>query len=167
MLTNSQKNKNLIIYSLNHFHMQSVSNENSHVDIPYTNSLFVCNLQKIIVLLQYKYSYNKNNKINIGYSYHFQDQLLQKIVDYIYSSAYEPITIYEICKKFCVSRSSLQLLFKNNLNISPKNFMIQYKMKKSKELILENKYTISEILVCIPSNRQLKKYKTFVLFNIN
>ena len=57
----------------------------------------------------------------------------------------EPITIEELCSKFSVSRSSLQTLFKNNLNTSPKKYINDIKLAKSKLLIKENKYTISEI----------------------
>lgn len=57
----------------------------------------------------------------------------------------EPLTIEEICMYFSISRSSLQMLFKTNMNISPKNLMIKMKLQKSKELISDNKYTISEI----------------------
>ena len=53
--------------------------------------------------------------------------------------------IEDICSKFAVSRSSLQMLFKNNLNITPKKYINDLKLAKSKLLIKENKYTISEI----------------------
>jgi len=56
-----------------------------------------------------------------------------------------PISIDELCSKFLVSRSSLQTLFKNNLNTSPKKYINDLKLSKSKQLIKENKYTISEI----------------------
>nr|WP_277613723.1 MULTISPECIES: helix-turn-helix transcriptional regulator [Terrisporobacter] len=57
----------------------------------------------------------------------------------------EPITIEDICNKFAISRSSLQTLFKNNLNTTPKKYVSELKLAKSKLLIKENKYTISEI----------------------
>ena len=57
----------------------------------------------------------------------------------------EPITIEEICHKFFMSRSSLQALFKMYLHSSPKSYLLNIKLQKSKELIRENQYTISEI----------------------
>ena len=38
----------------------------------------------------------------------------------------------DLCNKFSVSRSSLQTLFKNNLNISPKKYINDLKLSKSK-----------------------------------
>ncbi|MCQ4380194.1 AraC family transcriptional regulator, partial [Clostridioides difficile] len=66
------------------------------------------------------------------------------IVDYINKMVCEPITVEELCSKFSVSRSSLQTLFKNNLDTSPKKYINDLKLSKSKQLIKENKYTISE-----------------------
>ena len=54
-------------------------------------------------------------------------------------------TIEEICHKFSISRSSLQTLFKNNLNMAPKQYISDLKLNKSKLLIKESVYTISEI----------------------
>ena len=57
----------------------------------------------------------------------------------------EPITIEQICHKFFMSRTSLQALFKMYLHNSPKSYLLGIKLQKSKELIRENQYTISEI----------------------
>ena len=57
----------------------------------------------------------------------------------------EQVTMEEICHEFYISRSTLQTLFKTHLNTSPKNYLLNIKLQKSKELIRENQYTISEI----------------------
>ena len=64
----------------------------------------------------------------------------------------EPIAIEDLCSKFSVSRSSLQTLFKNNLDTSPKKYINDLKLSKSKQLIKENKYTISEIAFMLGFN---------------
>ena len=56
-----------------------------------------------------------------------------------------PLSIEDITEYFSISRSSLQALFKANINKAPKNYIINLKLKRSKELLLENKYTITEI----------------------
>ena len=105
----------------------------------------LCYLQEIIILLtQYDLSIDQK-RVSTGSMQHFQDELLHEILDYMNEMITEPLTIEEICHKFSISRSSLQTLFRNNLEISPKNYMVQIKLRKSKELIRENKYTISEI----------------------
>ena len=82
----------------------------------------------------------------------FQDELLEGILEYIDKMICSPITIKEICNKFSISRSSLQTLFKNNLNTSPKKYINDLKMSKSKQLIKEDKYTISEIAFMLGIN---------------
>ena len=75
----------------------------------------------------------------------FENELLNEIVIFINDSIYEQITIEEICLKFSISRSSLQTLFKNNLGVAPKQYISDLKLNKSKLLIKESVYTISEI----------------------
>ena len=58
---------------------------------------------------------------------HYQDELLERIINYIEESICEPLTIAEICQKFSISRSSLQLLFKENLDQTPKKYISDMK----------------------------------------
>ena len=74
-----------------------------------------------------------------------QNDLLSEILAYMNKRLTEPLTIEDICHEFFISRSSLQALFKTHLNTSPKNYLLNIKLQKSKELIRENQYTISEI----------------------
>lgn len=74
-----------------------------------------------------------------------EDEFLNEIIIYINDNIYSPITIEQLCHEFSISRSSLQQLFNKNLNIAPKQYISQLKLKKAKYLIKENKYTISEI----------------------
>lgn len=73
------------------------------------------------------------------------NDLLSEILAFMNKHIAEPITIEEICHEFFISRSSLQALFKTHLNSSPKNYLLNIKLQKSKELIRQNQYTISEI----------------------
>ena len=75
----------------------------------------------------------------------YQDELFERIVAYVESKICEPLTIAEICQQFSLSRSSLQLLFKNAVNQSPKKYISDMKLEKSCQMLRENKYTISEI----------------------
>lgn len=115
---------------------------------PYAQTLMLCYLQEIIILLlQLSNSPESNKPVALGNHamQHFQEDVLQQILEYMKQSVSEAITIEEICQKFSISRSTLQALFKTHLQDSPKNYLINLKLQKSKELIRENKYTISEI----------------------
>ena len=127
-------------------------NESSS-QIPYMNSLMLCLLQETIIrLLQSEFIGHKENHPVTEVRQHYQDELLNKILSYINETITEPITVAEICQKFSLSRSSLQILFKENLQQTPKKYISELKLDKSCQLIRENKYTISEIALMLGFN---------------
>lgn len=114
-------------------------------EIFYDNELMLCYLKELIVkLLQYDFLSN-TPVASTPMQQRFENELLNEIIIYINENIYESFTIEEICHKFSISRSSLQTLFKNNLNIAPKQYISDLKLNKSKLLIKESMYTISEI----------------------
>ena len=121
--------------------------------IPYMNSLMLCLLQETVIrLLQSEFIGQKNDRPVTGARLHYQDELLEKILAYIDETIYEPLSIAELCQKFSMSRSSLQILFKENMDISPKKYINEMKLEKSRQMICENKYTISEIALMLGFN---------------
>lgn len=121
--------------------------------IAYSENLILSNLYEIIIrLFQYDYLEVDDSKLPTEVQQHFQDELLEGILKYINEMICSPISIEELCSKFSISRSSLQTLFKNNLNTSPKKYINDLKLSKSKQLIRENKYTISEIAFMLGFN---------------
>lgn len=141
---------NNIFHCTNDMHtiLKKFINESSS-QLPYSKTLMLCHLQEVIILLLQSAIAIKKEKSNIKIGnnaiQHYQNELFNEIISYMNEKIYDPITIEEICQKFSISRSSLQALFKTHMNDSPKNHLINIKLQKSKELILENKYTISEI----------------------
>ncbi|MGL5414260.1 MAG: helix-turn-helix domain-containing protein [Clostridium sp.] len=120
--------------------------KNISLNIPYSQNLILSNFHEIIIrLFQYDYVEKEDIKPVLESHEHFQDELLGKIIVYIDDMICEPITVEELCDKFALSRSSLQTLFKSNLGITPKKYINNLKLEKSKRLIKENKFTISEI----------------------
>ena len=75
----------------------------------------------------------------------YDSELLDGIINYVNENIYSPITIEELCEKFSLSRSTLQILFKNNLEVAPKQYISDLKLAKAKQLIKESSHTISEI----------------------
>ena len=71
--------------------------------------------------------------------------MIEQIVLYINENISEPLSVEDLCDHFTLSRSSLQALFRQNLNTAPKEYISSLKLKKSQALIRESKYTISEI----------------------
>ena len=110
----------------------------------YTKTLMTCYLQETLLLLMQFYE-TVNHETLLSDSLLSRNDLLSEILAYMNKRIAEPVTIEEICREFYISRSSLQALFKTHLNTSPKNYLLNIKLQKSKELIRENQYTISEI----------------------
>lgn len=127
--------------------------QESSIQVPYLNSLMTCLLQEIIIrLLRSEFIIHKEEKPISLTRQHYQDELLERILTYIEQSICEPLTIAEICQKFSISRSSLQLLFKENLQQTPKKYISDLKLEKSCQLIREKKYSISEISLLLGFN---------------
>lgn len=116
------------------------SKENS----AYTKTLMVCYLQEALLLLMQFYE-ALSHKAMFSDASPARNDLLTDVLAYMNKQITEPLTIEEICHEFYISRSSLQALFKTHLNTSPKNYLLNIKLQKSKELIRENQNTISEI----------------------
>ena len=73
------------------------------------------------------------------------NEILNEILLYINNNIFKSISIEEICQEFVLSRSSLQAMFKDNISMPPKQYINELKLTKSKLMIKEGKYTISEI----------------------
>ena len=117
----------------------------STTGVPYMDSLMLCLLSETIIrLLQGEYVAPTAQPASVVRQ-NYQDELFDRINAYIEENICEPLTIAEICQQFSLSRSSLQLLFKNAVNQSPKKFISDMKLEKSCQMLRENKYTISEI----------------------
>ncbi len=76
---------------------------------------------------------------------HYESALLNEILVYINNNVFKSFTVEDLCLKFSVSRSSLQSLFKNNIYITPKQYISNIKLNQAKIMIHEHKHTISEI----------------------
>lgn len=119
--------------------------QESTTGIPYMDSLMLCLLNETIIrLLQSQYVISSSPPSSVARQ-NYRDELFERILAYVESKIYEPITIAEICQQFSISRSSLQLLFKHAVDQSPKKYISDMKLEKSRQMLRENKYTVSEI----------------------
>ena len=133
--------------------MKTFVNESSS-SAPYTDSLLLCLFQEIIIrLLQSEFVTQEHDKKPVTDArQHYHDELLEQILTFIDDTIYDPITVGEICQKFSMSRSSLQILFNENLNQTPKKYINELKLEKSRQMISESRYTISEIALMLGFN---------------
>lgn len=119
--------------------------QESSTATPYADSLMLCLLTETIIrLLQSHYVASRHTPASVARQ-NYRDELFDRIITYVESKIYEPLTIAEICQQFSISRSSLQLLFKSAVDQSPKKYISDMKLERSKLMLRENKYTVSEI----------------------
>lgn len=116
--------------------------EDPHV---YSSDFCICYLNEIILKLLHYQEQMAIPVANTPMQQKFENEFLNEIMIYINDNIYTPLTIEQLCRKFSISRSSLQQLFKKNLKVAPKQYISNLKLKKAKILIKESKYTISEI----------------------
>ena len=111
----------------------------------YSDSLMHCLLTETVIrLLQGVFTVPASQPSSVV-RHNYQEELIDQILAYVDSKIYEPLTVADICQQFSLSRSTLQHLFKNTLNQSPKKYLNDLKLEKSCQMLRENKYTISEI----------------------
>lgn len=76
---------------------------------------------------------------------HYEDTMLNEILVFIRNNIYENYTVEDLCQKFSISRSSLQALFRTNLDLTPKQYISELKLNEAKRLIRKHEHTISQI----------------------
>ena len=119
--------------------------QESTTGAPYTDSLMHCLLTETVIrLLQGVYTAPSAHPSSVVRQ-NYQEEQFDRILAYIESKIYEPLTVADVCQQFSLSRSTLQLLFKNTVNQSPKKYISDLKLERSCQMLRENKYTISEI----------------------
>jgi AraC-like DNA-binding protein/quercetin dioxygenase-like cupin family protein len=111
----------------------------------YTDSLMQCMLTEVMIrLLQSVYTAPADHASG-PVKQNYQEELFEEILEYMENKLYEPLTVADICRKFSLSRSTLQNLFKSMVGQSPKKYISDMKLEKSCQMLRQNKYTVSEI----------------------
>jgi AraC-like DNA-binding protein len=75
----------------------------------------------------------------------FVDPRIQQVCSFIQNNIGNPIKISDIARHTYVSESHLRLLFRKTFGISPMDYLQQARMRRSKELLSNTKYSIKEI----------------------
>lgn len=109
------------------------------------HELAILYLKEIIVLL-HQFDHKEEEEAGLNpLQHHYESALLNEILVFIKNNVYTAFTVEDLCTKFCISRSSLQNLFRNNLDISPKQYISLTKLNQAKILIQQHSRTITEI----------------------
>ncbi len=96
------------------------------------------------ILECYSYFYKLLNKVfNNSFSINTP---LQAVLEYIEENLSDTeLSNIVLAKKICISEPYLRKCFSDTYNKSPKQYILERRIEKAKELLLENKMTVSQI----------------------
>lgn len=112
---------------------------------PYKSDGMVSCLEQIIVSFHMYANPTKSQRPIKPVSQHFEDRLVEEILEYIHKHIFETLPVEQICERFAISRSTLQNMFRDNLLVPPKQYINTAKLNQSRLLIRKGEYTITEI----------------------
>lgn len=101
-----------------------------------------------------------SNPIDVESKYN-KNIYIRKAVEYISDNYYRNITIEEIANYLSLSRNYFCSIFKNTLEKSPKEYLIQFRMDKACEYMHNNNLSIGDISRSIGYNDPLTFSKVF------
>lgn len=77
------------------------------------------------------------------------DERIAKVLDYVNQNVAKSITIEELADKACLTKSYLIRVFRQNLGITPLQYVIRKKIQYSQTLLLESDMTIQQVATTI------------------
>lgn len=117
--------------------MDKIIQEIQKKEIDYLN---MCNLYIKQLFLLIKRSTDENTYINNNIN-----KEIQNILDSFEENYNKPLFIAEYAKNHNISICWLIKLFKQQVGITPKDYLINIRLNKAKELLITSEYTINEI----------------------
>lgn len=117
----------------------------SDIHSQYHCEMLINYLKSLVTMMEY-YDEQQLQKTQLSLPKEiFEDETFNEIISYVQNNIYTSLNIQEICKEFGMSRSTLQTLFKNNLNTTPKHYINEEKLELSRRLLRQRWKTVSEI----------------------
>ncbi|CEK30363.1 AraC family transcriptional regulator [[Clostridium] sordellii] len=110
----------------------------------YSNDLSICYLKQLIINIL-RIENEILNKPTTNMKQIYENNLLNKILNFIDLNITNKIFVDTICLEFNISPTTLHSLFKKNVGTTVKNYINKVKLNKSKDLINKSEYTFSEI----------------------
>lgn len=89
-----------------------------------------------------------------------QDLYVQNAIEYIHRN-YSHIKVNDIAAYIGINRSYLTTIFKNKLNVSPQEYLVNYRLNKARQLLQTTDLSIQEIAVRVGYDNPLTFSKMF------
>lgn len=89
------------------------------------------------------------------------NQYIQEAIAFVRNHYFSGITVQDIAGHLCVSRSYLYKLFEENLQMSPKDFLTQFRISRSKEMLAGTEMSIESVAMSCGYHDALVYAKAF------
>lgn len=121
------------------FKLEDVSDTNDELFIPASKLVFSAMMDIAL--------HKENDTVATGYD------LAYKVRNMLYKSISTRITIDDIAKKLYRSKNDINRQFKKQYNTTPHNFLVELRITKAKNMLVNSRKTIAEIanLLCFSS----------------
>lgn len=126
-------------------------------ELTFSNEL---KLEGLLYLFMSTLASNKKNSINPK-TYKSTDLYLEKSIEYIDNNYSNNIKINDIANHIGINRSYLTNIFKKNINMSPQEFLLNYRIDKACSLLKESNFSIKVIANSIGYSDPLTFSKIF------
>lgn len=96
---------------------------------------------------------------------HYTEEYIEKALDYIEKNYSRNIKITDIAKHIGLDRSYFSSIFKENMNISPQRYLIEFRMKKAAYFLESTSLSVGDIARSVGYNDPLgfsKVYKSVI-----
>lgn len=124
------------------------------------------NLTQLDYTKAYSYLYSIMYELGKAYPNPLRENKIKhdyfsQIKNYIDQNYHNNIDIQSIADQLNINRSYLSVLFKKNIGLSPKKYMMDVRMKRASQLLFATKMTINEIAFSVGYNDQATFSKAF------
>lgn len=131
----------------------------------YYDDLIICYLKILIInLIRTNRLENTIEGLDVDSKFNVESSIVDKAIEYIHDNIDKKLSLYDIAKYVHISQSYLSSIFKKNMKTTIINFINEYRLELSKELISSSNYNFTEISQKLGYNsihyfsRQFKKY---------
>ncbi|WP_162890851.1 helix-turn-helix domain-containing protein [Suicoccus acidiformans] len=114
-------------------------------DRPYLNDMVYANVYHLLLLLSEQGSSSEDSDSSMAMRENYERELFQAMATYIENHVEEKNEVQDLVEEFDISRSTVQSLFKKYSQLTPKQYINQVRLQRSKDLIHESSLTLSEI----------------------
>ncbi len=87
----------------------------------------------------------KNISISLPLKQNGENVYINRAVEYVRNNYFNVVRVGDIAKYVCVDRTYLYELFRRYLNVSPQEYLMNYRMTRAAELLTNTELTLEEI----------------------